>query len=103
MPSKGKEVIMVEDLTLSMNQSLANKFERLYKDEKERRQFCENELALIKGVGNNSPEMKKLQEENKKLKEDLMREKEEHQYDNNVHRKEIEELKGRINGSFNRN
>ena len=59
-----------------MNQSLANKFERLYKDEKERRQFCENELALIKGVGNNSPEMKKLQEENKKLKEDLIKVKE---------------------------
>ena len=87
MPSKGKEVIMVEDLTLSMNQSLANKFERLYKDEKERRQFCENELALIKGVGNNSPEMKKLQEENKKLKIDLDKEKEDHQYDNQVHKK----------------
>ena len=93
MPSKGKEVIMVEDLTLSMNQSLANKFERLYKDEKERRQFCENELALIKGVGNNSPEMKKLQEENKKLKIDLDKEKEDHQYDNQVHKKELEELK----------
>ena len=93
MPSKGKEAIMVEDLTLSMNQSLANKFERLYKDEKERRQFCENELALIKGVGNNSPEMKKLQEENKKLKIDLDKEKEDHQYDNQVHKKELEELK----------
>ena len=92
MPSKGKEVIMVEDLTLSMNQSLANKFERLYKDEKERRQFCENELDLIKGVGNNSPEMKKLQEENKKLKIDLDKEKEDHQYDNQVHKKELEEL-----------
>ena len=34
------------------------KLKKQVKDEKERRQFAENELALIKGVGNNSPEMK---------------------------------------------
>ena len=37
--------------------------------------------------------MKKLQEENKKLKIDLDKEKEDHQYDNQVHKKELEELK----------
>ena len=36
-------------------------------DEKNRRQFSENELALIKGVGNNSPEIKKLKDEGKAL------------------------------------
>ena len=36
------------DLDLSMNQSLANKFERLYKDEKSRRQFAEKELQEVK-------------------------------------------------------
>ena len=34
------------------------KLSKQLKEEKERRQFAENELALIKGVGNNSPEMK---------------------------------------------
>ena len=36
------------DLDLSMNQSLANKFERLYKEEKSRRQFAEKELQEVK-------------------------------------------------------
>ena len=36
------------DLDLSMNQSLANKFERLYKEEKSRRQFAEKELQELK-------------------------------------------------------
>ena len=35
------------DLDLSMNQSLANKFERLYKEEKSRRQFAEKELQEV--------------------------------------------------------
>ena len=39
-----------EELKLSMEQSLANKFERQLKAEKERRQFAEAELALIKGI-----------------------------------------------------
>ena len=36
------------DLDLSMNQSLANKFERLYKEEKSRRKFAEKELQEVK-------------------------------------------------------
>ena len=44
------------------------KLKKQVQDEKERRQFAENELALIKGVGNNSPEMKTL----KKRVDDLM-------------------------------
>ena len=36
------------DLDLSMNQSLANKFERLYIEEKSRRQFAEKELQEVK-------------------------------------------------------
>ena len=35
-------------------------YKAMWKDEKQRRQFAENELALIKGIGNNSPEMKAL-------------------------------------------
>jgi hypothetical protein len=59
------------DLKLSMEQSLANKFERQLKEEKERRQFAEAELALIKGIGQNSPEQKALQKEVQKLKKEL--------------------------------
>ena len=58
------------DLNLSMCQSLANKFERLYKDEKDRRQFAEAELSLIKGIGQNSPEQKALQKELQEVKDD---------------------------------
>ena len=36
------------DLDLSMNQSLANKFERLNKEEKSRRQFAEKDLQEVK-------------------------------------------------------
>ena len=60
-----------EELKLSMEQSLANKFERQLKAEKERRQFAEAELALIKGIGQNSPEQKALQKEVQKLKKEL--------------------------------
>ena len=56
------------------------------KDEKERRQFAENELALIKGVGNNSPEMKTL----KKRVEELMDINKEHQQMNGKLNSELE-------------
>ena len=64
----------------------------MWRDEKQRRQMAEGELSIIKGIGNNSPEMKSLQAENEKLKADLARAKEEHQYDNLVHKKELEDL-----------
>ena len=51
-----------EDLTKPLD------YKAMWKDEKQRRQFAENELALIKGIGNNSPEMKALKEEIKELK-----------------------------------
>ena len=58
------------DLDLSMNQSLANKFERLYKEEKSKRQSAESELSLIKGIGQNSPEQQSLQKELQQVKDD---------------------------------
>ena len=36
------------DLDLPMKESLANKFERLYKEEKTRRQFAEKEIQEVK-------------------------------------------------------
>jgi|TARA_R110002012_G_scaffold243103_1_gene417706 predicted RNase H-like nuclease (RuvC/YqgF family) len=72
----------------SMEQSLANKFERLYKEEKTKRQSAEGELSIIKGIGNNSPEMKALQENNKKLKKEL----DEVKKDNKILSKQIEDF-----------
>ena len=64
----------------------------MWREEKKKRQEAEGENTIIKGIGNNSPEMKSLQAENEKLKADLARAKEEHQYDNLVHKKELEDL-----------
>ena len=64
----------------------------MWRDEKQRRQMAEGELSIGKGIGNNSPEMKALKKENETLKADLARAKEDRQYDNLVHKKEIEDL-----------
>ena len=96
---------------------LSYKFRRLKKENeklKKRAEEAEGENTIIKGIGQNSPEMKaavirvkeldnslsialevndKYQRENEKLKEDLARAKEDHQYDNLVHKKELESLR----------
>ena len=63
--------------------------QELCKDLKKRAQEAEGELVIIKGIGNTSPEMKALQKEVEELKENLARAKEDHQYDNLVHQKDI--------------
>ena len=65
----------------------------MWREEKNKRQEAECELTIIKGIGNSSPEMNKLKDENEQLKADLARAKEDHQYDNLVHKKELKELK----------
>jgi len=40
------------------------------RSEKERRQFAEGELSIVKGIGQNSPEVKALKKEIKQLKQD---------------------------------
>ena len=59
---------------------------------KKRAQEAEGELTIIKGIGNTSPEMNRLQQENEELKAALARAKEDHQYDNLVHQKELEKI-----------
>ena len=66
--------------------ALIKKLQASIKDEKERRQFAENELALIKGVGNNSPEMRALN----KIIEELMEINKEHQQINGKLNSELE-------------
>ena len=68
----------------------------MWRTEKNKRQECEGELTIIKGIGNNSPEMKALQKENEELKAELAREKEDREYDALVHKRELADLfKGR--------
>ena len=73
-----------------------NKLLEMWREEKKIRQEVEGENTIIKGIGNNSPEMKALQKEIEEVKADLAREKENRQYDNLVHHKEIEQLLKKI-------
>ena len=90
-----------------------NKLLEMWRDEKKKRQEAEGENTIIKGIGNNSPEMKALQKrveelenslsialdindkyqrEEKKLKEDLARAKDDREYDSLVHKRELADL-----------
>ena len=75
---------------------LSHKFRRLKKENeklKKRAEEAEGEVTIIKGIGQNSPEMKALQKEVEELKADLARAKEDHQYDNLVHQNELKSLR----------
>jgi len=101
----------------------------MWRKEKKKRQEAEGENTIIKGIGQNSPEMKTLQNKIKELegtlgsaqdindtqqrdisklqlsmeeiKADLAREKEDRQYDNLAHKKELEDFrKGRWDPNF---
>tara|TARA_R100001143_G_C3293319_1_gene102235 strand:- start:132 stop:410 length:279 start_codon:yes stop_codon:yes gene_type:complete len=75
-------------------------------DLKKKVREAEGELSIIKGIGNNSPEMRALQERVKeagrinqlhqelieKLKAELSRAQEDHQYDNIVHAAELRKV-----------
>ena len=101
--------------------TMTNKYYWLWREEKKRAQEAEGELTIIKGIGNTSPEMKALQNKIKELegtlgsaqdindsyqrdisklqqsveevKAELARVKEDHQYDNLVHQKELKDLR----------
>ena len=64
----------------------------MWRDEKKKRQEAEGEITIVKGIGQNSPEMKALKKEVEELKAELARAKEDHQYDNMVHKKELKKL-----------
>ena len=73
--------------------AMTDKYYWLWREEKKKRQEAEGELTIIKGIGSSSPEMKEAKAEIEKLKADLARAKEDHQYDNLVHQKELEDLR----------
>ena len=89
-----------ENVALMKNRSLDTMDEMAYRELqaenrklKDKVRVAEGETSIIKAVGINSPEMKALQKEIEKLKADLARVKEDHQYDNLVHQKELEDLR----------
>ena len=53
----------------------------------------EGELAIVKGIGMNSPEMRAAKARIEELKADLARAKEDHQYDKLVYENELRSLK----------
>ena len=71
------------------NLDLTKQIEDLKKKVRE----AEGETSLVKAIGINSPEMKALKKENEELKAELARAKEDHQYDNLVHRHELASIK----------
>ena len=71
------------------NLDLTKQIEDLKKKVRE----AEGETSLVKAIGINSHEMKALKKENEELKAELARAKEDHQYDNLVHRHELESIK----------
>ena len=78
-------------MTLDKNTDYTTLLE-MWREEKKKRQAAEGEISIIKGIGNNSPEMKALKKEIEKLKADLTRSEEDRQYDNLVHKRELADL-----------
>ena len=65
----------------------------MYEKERKLRQEAEGEMTIVKGIGQNSPEMKSLRKEVEELKANLARAKEDHQFDNLVHQKELQSMR----------
>jgi len=82
--------------SLSIALEINDKYQRENVALKKRVQEAEGEVTIVKGIGQNSPEMKALQKEVEELKTQLARAKEDHQYDNLVHQKELESFKSPI-------
>ena len=68
----------------------------MWRDEKQRRQMAEGELSIVKGIGNNSPEMKAAKV---RIKELLEINKEHQQTNGKLHSElEIEEYTSLVGG-----
>ena len=48
-----------------------NKLLEMWRDEKKKREEAEGENTIIKGIGQNSPEMKALRKENEELRKEM--------------------------------
>ena len=70
-------------------------------DLKKKVREAEGETSLVKAVGMNSPEMRAMKSENEDLKAQLARAKEDHQYDNLVHKHELEQIEKKYRRRLN--
>ena len=102
-----KKPVDLEERIEQLNNSLSialeinDNYQRENKKLKEKIRKAEGETSIVKAVGLHSPEMKALQKEVEELKADLARAKEDHQYDNLIHQKELEDFrKGRWDPNF---
>ena len=92
-PADLEEKVKELNNSLSIALDINDNYQRDNKKLKKRAEEAEGENTIIKGIGQNSPEMKALKKEVEELKSDLARAKEDHQYDNLVHQKELESLR----------
>ena len=68
-------------------------FQEKYEKERKLRQEVEGELTIVKTNSvHQSPEMRDAKKEIERLKKELAQEKEDHQYDNLVHQKELAKI-----------
>ena len=81
----------------------------MWREEKKKRQEVEGENTIIKGIGNNSPEMKLMQKEVEALKTQLYADNEKAQrrikeleQDNKIKDEEIGRLYNKVIGKFSR-
>ena len=65
---KEADQLMINKITKYEN--IVAQLKKQFEEEKDRRQFAEAELSLIKGIGQNSPEQKALQKELQEVKDD---------------------------------
>ena len=84
------EVLMKKNQRLSFRVSELE--EENFKLKKEKQEVV-GEMTIVKGIGMNSPEMKKAKKEIEQLKKDLAQAKEDHQFDNLIHAKELKEIR----------
>ena len=90
------------DSSLAIALDINDRYQRENKALKKRAEEAEGENTIIKGIGQNSPEMKALQKEVEELKAELARAREDHQYDNLVHKRELESLKNPLHNLRNK-
>ena len=88
---------------------MSDKYYWMWREEKKKRQEVEGENTIIKGIGNNSPEMKLMQKEVEALKTQLYADNEKAQrrikeleQDNKIKDEEIGRLYNKVIGKFSR-
>ena len=82
--------LLEDQLSEGINDRLGWKLK--HEKEHKLRLDAELETSLVKAIGQNSPEMKALRKEVEELKAALARAREDHQFDNMVHKKELAKM-----------